>query len=75
MVQLFHTTYISVDLARYKVFRAKVCKDGISTTFLTSGVVFYILFKYLFEVYFILNRVALKAVQIKGILFNANFDY
>ena len=30
MVQLFYTTYISVDLAHHKIFRAKVGKGGIS---------------------------------------------
>ena len=29
MVLLFHTTYISVDLAHYEIFRAKVGKGGI----------------------------------------------
>ena len=29
MVLLFYTTYISVDLAHYEVFRAKVGKGGI----------------------------------------------
>ena len=29
MVLLFHTTYISVDLAHHKTFRAKVGKGGI----------------------------------------------
>ena len=28
MVQLSYTTYISVDLAHQKIFRAKVGKDG-----------------------------------------------
>ena len=29
MVLLFYTTYISVDLAHHKIFRAKVGKGGI----------------------------------------------
>ena len=29
MVQLFYTTYISVDLAHHKIFRAEVGKGGI----------------------------------------------
>ena len=29
MVYLFYTTYISVDLAHHKIFRAKVGKGGI----------------------------------------------
>ena len=29
MVKLFYTTYISVDLAQYGLFRAKVGKGGI----------------------------------------------
>ena len=29
MVQLFHTTYINVDLAHHKIFHAKVGKVGI----------------------------------------------
>ena len=29
MVQLFHTTYISVDLAHHEILRAKVGKGGI----------------------------------------------
>ena len=28
MVQLFYTTYISVDLAHHEIFRAKVGKGG-----------------------------------------------
>ena len=31
MVLLFSTTYISVDLAHHKIFRAKVGKSGIMT--------------------------------------------
>ena len=31
MVQLFYTTYISVDLAHHKIFRAKVGKGGINS--------------------------------------------
>ena len=30
MVLLFYTTYISVDLAHHKIFRAKVGKGGIN---------------------------------------------
>ena len=30
MVYLFYTTYISVDLAHYEIFHAKVGKSGIS---------------------------------------------
>ena len=30
MVKLFYTTYISVDLAHYEIFHAKVGKCGIS---------------------------------------------
>ena len=30
IVLLFHTTYISVDLARHEIFPVKVGKDGIS---------------------------------------------
>ena len=30
MVQLFYTTYISVDLAHHEIFRAKVGKGGIN---------------------------------------------
>ena len=30
MVLLFYTTYISVDLAYHKIFRAKVGKGGIN---------------------------------------------
>ena len=29
MVELFYTTYISVDLAHHEIFRAKVGKGGI----------------------------------------------
>ena len=29
MVQLFYTTYISLDLANHEIFRAKVGKGGI----------------------------------------------
>ena len=29
MVQLFYTTYISVDLAHYEIFHAKVGKGGL----------------------------------------------
>ena len=30
MVYLFHTTYISVDLAHHEIFRAKVGKGGLN---------------------------------------------
>ena len=30
MVLLFHTTYISVDLAHHEIFRAKVGKGGMN---------------------------------------------
>ena len=30
MVQLFYTTYISVDLAHHKIFHVKVGKGGIN---------------------------------------------
>ena len=29
MVELFYTTYISIDLANHEIFRAKVGKGGI----------------------------------------------
>ena len=29
MVELFHTTYISIDLAHLEIFHANVGKDGI----------------------------------------------
>ena len=38
MVKLFYTTYISVDLAHYKIFRAKVGKGGINGTYCNSRV-------------------------------------
>ena len=31
MVKLFYTTYISIDLAHNKIFRAKVGKGGINS--------------------------------------------
>ena len=30
MVELFYTTYISVDLAHHELFRAKVCTGGLN---------------------------------------------
>ena len=33
MVDLFYTTYISVDLAHHEIFRAEVGKGGISNSY------------------------------------------
>ena len=37
MVQLFYTTYISVDLVHHKIFRAKVGKGGKDRYTIWSG--------------------------------------
>ena len=31
MVYIFYTSYISVDVAHHEIYRAKVCKGGISS--------------------------------------------
>ena len=36
MVELFYTTYLSVDLAHHEIFYAKVRKDGIKVSTILS---------------------------------------
>ena len=44
MVQLFYTTYISVDLTHHKIFSAKVGKGGINVDIEKYGNVYYTTF-------------------------------
>ena len=37
MIKLFHTTYISVDIAHHEIFHAKVGKSGIKCSKLIIG--------------------------------------
>ena len=39
MVQLFYTTYISVDIAHHEIFHAKVGKGGIISSLSHQGLI------------------------------------